>query len=55
MKDSFRTDGVEDGVRVADVSDMKLSPGRDPLPLALRQVVEHVDLVAAREQRLDDV
>ena len=48
VKDRLWTHGVEDGVRIADVPDVELCPGCDPLPLALREIVEHVDLVAAR-------
>ena len=47
---------VERGVRVAaDVALVQHGAGRDVLALPGREVVEHVHLVAAREQGLDDV
>jgi len=42
VKDRLGTHGVEDGVWVTDVPHVELCPRRDPLPLALREVVEDV-------------
>ena len=42
----------EDG-EPRDVGDVELGAGRDPIAAALREVVEDVDLMASREERLD--
>src|SRR3954452_5963279 len=55
MEDCLRPHRVEDRVRPTDVGDVQLGGGGDVLALALREVVEDVDLVPALEQRLDHV
>src|SRR5207247_844184 len=55
MENGGRPQGVEDGVRIADVGGMERRPGGHVLSPSLREIVEHMHLVAAREQRLDDM
>jgi hypothetical protein len=50
------SDGIEDGRGVGpDVRLVQGRPVRDVFAPPAREVVEHVHLVAAREQRLDNV
>src|SRR5579864_756083 len=55
MEHRLRSYCVEDRVRVANVADMELGFAGDPLALAPGKVVEDMDLVAARDQRIDDM
>jgi hypothetical protein len=55
MEHEVRPHHVEDRVRVPDVPNVELGAGGDVSGLALREVVEDVHLVAARDQRIGDV
>ena len=55
MDDELRRDRLEDGVGRPDVGLVQGRPGGDVLAPPLREIVEDVHLVAACEQRLDDV
>ena len=55
MEHDLRPYGVEDGIRLPYVGDVKLGAGGHVLARALGKVVERVRLVPAREQRVDEV
>ena len=56
VEDDLRTNGVEKVVeRLADVADVQLGAGVDVLLRAADERVDDGDLVAARDERVDDV
>ena len=56
MEHGLGPNGVEDVVeRLADVAHMELGAGGDVLLLAVDERVDHGDLVAPRDERVDDV
>ena len=56
MEHGLGPNGVEDVVeRLADVAHVELGAGCDVLLLAVDERVDHGDLVAPRDERVDDV